>query len=461
MTSGRVVLTAVLMLSGCAAELDDSGPIRRALDEAARESDVPLHLLEAVGYVQSRFADHDVTLDNGFGPMNLVEREDIDSVGEAATLLGVSRETIKNDPAANIRGAAALLRVYVHEIAPDREATIDDWRLAVARLSGIVDRDLADEHAEEVLRVMRDGARVELPSGETVQVGARDGIGESESALTRAYPTIRWVAASSSNYTVGRSGNAINKIVIHTMQGSYSGSISWFQNPAAQVSAHYCVRSSDGQITQMVNEGNTAWHAGNSSYNRTSIGIEHEGFINNAAWYTDAMYQSSARLTCAIVARYNIPVDRQHIIAHKEVPGSTHTDPGPNWNWNKYMQLVRECVDGGQSTAPPPPSGCLYGDGLYCGNNGVPGDARNLYRCTAGSVALEKACVTCEKRPTGEPDRCAATKCPLGDGIYCGGNGVGGDTSKLYRCTAGTMTVVESCAKGCYRAPAGTADRCN
>ncbi|MEW2554914.1 N-acetylmuramoyl-L-alanine amidase, partial [Streptomyces zhihengii] len=33
---------------------------------------------------------------------------------------------------------------------------------------------------------------------------------------------------------------------------------------------------------------------------------------------------------------------------HVEVPGNDHTDPGPHWDWNRYMQLV-----GGSSTAPP------------------------------------------------------------------------------------------------------------
>src|SRR5690606_37754439 len=106
------------------------------------------------------------------------------------------------------------------------------------------------------------------------------------------------------------------------------------------VSAHYVIRSSDGQITQMVQDNDIAWHAGNSTYNRQSIGIEHEGYVNNASWYTNAMYQASANLTRWLCDTYNIPKDRAHILAHSEVPGATHTDPGPNWDWNYYMSLV-------------------------------------------------------------------------------------------------------------------------
>ena len=34
-------------------------------------------------------------------------------------------------------------------------------------------------------------------------------------------------------------------------------------------------------------------------------------------------------------------MDRAHIIAHSEVPGASHVDPGPGWNWDHYMALVR------------------------------------------------------------------------------------------------------------------------
>jgi N-acetyl-anhydromuramyl-L-alanine amidase AmpD len=109
-------------------------------------------------------------------------------------------------------------------------------------------------------------------------------------------------------------------VVIHTVQGSYGSCINWFQNPDANVSAHYVVRSSDGQITQMVREKDWAYHAGNSTYNRQSIGIEHEGYINNASWYTDAMYKASAALTRNICLKYGIPMDRAHIIGMWRYP---------------------------------------------------------------------------------------------------------------------------------------------
>lgn len=158
------------------------------------------------------------------------------------------------------------------------------------------------------------------------------------------YPSnIHQSPAYSGNYTSGRGGVSISTIVIHDMEGSYGSAISWFKNPASQVSAHYCIRSSDGDITQMVSEGNTAWHAGVYSYNQKAIGIEHEGYASDPGrWYTDVMYRRSAQLSAAITKRYGIAIDRSHIIGHAEVPPpNTHTDPGTGWDWNKYIGYVR------------------------------------------------------------------------------------------------------------------------
>lgn len=161
------------------------------------------------------------------------------------------------------------------------------------------------------------------------------------------YPSgIKWDAANSGNYMTGRSGSSIKRVVIHDMEGRYEGAISWFKNAASNVSAHYCIRSSDGDITQMVREQDTAYHAGNWTYNKESVGIEHEGWLSDPAkWYTDVMYRRSAQLTAAIAKRYGVAVSRTNIIGHAEVPPpNTHTDPGTGWDWSKYMTLVRSAM---------------------------------------------------------------------------------------------------------------------
>lgn len=156
--------------------------------------------------------------------------------------------------------------------------------------------------------------------------------------MAEDYTYANWDPAYSGNYTVGRGGNSVKYVIVHVIQGSYSGCISWFKNPSAKVSAHYVV-SKGGSVTQMVKESDTGWHAGNWTYNQKSIGIEHEGYVTDPS-FPDSMYISAAALVRDICNRHGIPKDRSHIIGHIEVPGATHTDPGANWNWTKFMTYV-------------------------------------------------------------------------------------------------------------------------
>jgi N-acetyl-anhydromuramyl-L-alanine amidase AmpD len=154
------------------------------------------------------------------------------------------------------------------------------------------------------------------------------------------YPPLDWIPAARTNYDVGRT-MAITAIVIHETDGSYLSALNWFRNPRSRVSAHYVVQAWGGGITQFVAEGDTAFHARNA--NPYTIGIEHEYNPRQAIWHTNAQYRSSALLVCAIARRYGIPIDRKHIVGHNELPGTDHSDPGPTWNWNYYMSLVRGC----------------------------------------------------------------------------------------------------------------------
>lgn len=155
------------------------------------------------------------------------------------------------------------------------------------------------------------------------------------------YTGARWVAASSANWRMADRPDdyAVDRVIVHVTQGSFDSAVKVFQNPAHGAAAHYIVRK-DGHVTQMIRELDVAFHAGNREFNERSVGIEHEGFVDKPENFTDAMYTASARLTARVCARYGIPVDREHIIGHVEVPGTDHTDPGEGWDWEKYMGLV-------------------------------------------------------------------------------------------------------------------------
>lgn len=168
------------------------------------------------------------------------------------------------------------------------------------------------------------------------------------------YAPAIWTPAPTCNYS-SRSGTPVSAITIHTVQGSYAGAISWAQNCSSNVSYHYVIRSSDGQVTQMVDEANKAWHVG--SENPYTIGYEHEGYVSSPSWYTTAMYNSSADLSRDICASgYGINPLRTYygasssstvtlgsctkIKGHQHYPSQTHTDPGIYWDWPRYYLLI-------------------------------------------------------------------------------------------------------------------------
>jgi hypothetical protein len=166
-----------------------------------------------------------------------------------------------------------------------------------------------------------------------------------------ARPPVVWSpAGSGANFTPALH-RRIDCIVIHaTDGGSLIGNVSWLAGDTSEASAHYVI-ARDGTIVQLVPLHDIAWHSGNRNVNLHSIGIEHVGDTHDPAGFTRAEYVSSARLVAWLVRRYDIPVDRRHIIGHYQVPdpyhpgllgGSDHhTDPGPYWRWGFYMRLVR------------------------------------------------------------------------------------------------------------------------
>ncbi|RAL26477.1 amidase [Thermoflavimicrobium daqui] len=321
--------------------------------QASIEYHVPVEILLAIGYAETRWMDHKGKPSqlNGFGIMHLAENPTNQTLVEASKLLKVDKETLKKDMKQNIRGAAAVLKQLAKQnnkgVIPKNLA---DWYTTVASYSHLSNKLTQKWYADDVFNFINQGVKRVIHQEEIILPPTKviPNRGDYENIVmpsaTPDYPNARWVAASSSNYTSANrpaDGNKINYVIIHTTQGSYAGAISWFQNPAAQVSAHYVIRSSDGQVTQMVQNKDIAWHAGNWTYNAQSIGIEHEGYVNDPAWYTDVMYRSSANLTRWLCDKYGIPKDRTRIIGHNQVPGATHTDPGTHWDWNYYMNLVK------------------------------------------------------------------------------------------------------------------------
>lgn len=158
------------------------------------------------------------------------------------------------------------------------------------------------------------------------------------------YPYAHWSLAH--NFTAANRPKdyRIDMVVVHVTQETFANTLKLFADANHNAAAHYVVRSKDGYQAQCVREHDIAWHAGNWGYNTRSVGIEHEGWIDQPEWFTDVMYRSSAYITASVCRRYGIPVDRSHIIGHVQVPGTDHHDPGKYWDWDKYLKLVRAAV---------------------------------------------------------------------------------------------------------------------
>lgn len=116
------------------------------------------------------------------------------------------------------------------------------------------------------------------------------------------------------NYTVGRDGTAVDRIVIHYIVGTLAAADATFANSASGVSAHYGI--GEGALHQYVSELNTSWHAGDFPMNQRSIGIEHSADVDRAP--SASTYEMSVDLCVNICQDYGLDPQTQ-IIGHSSV----------------------------------------------------------------------------------------------------------------------------------------------
>ena len=145
-----------------------------------------------------------------------------------------------------------------------------------------------------------------------------------------------------------KAGVKVDRIIIHTAQGTLNGTIAWFATPGRSppTAAHYIIGEA-GEIVQMVPDDKRCIHAGSPiepNWNDRSIGIEHAGFVDDGHPPSDAQLAASAKVTAIMCRKFGIPVDRTRILGHIEVPhratDAFHTDPGAEWPWARYMAMV-------------------------------------------------------------------------------------------------------------------------
>jgi N-acetylmuramoyl-L-alanine amidase len=341
---GGAGLAGVILLGGAGSRVlaQTGSSLKAEFESAAMEYGVPQELLLAMGYVNtlwempppeaSDYEEGDLHGRGAYGIMQLIEEPVGDSLSRASALTRLSEDKLKSDRAANILGGAAVLAEIQ---GPDRPAELNGWQGAVSAYGGI------DLYAEEVYETLQSGASATISTGESLELPPQAvEVPRTFSPEARGYRRAIWRPAHRRNYSNRNRGpKNIDLVVIHIAEGSYSGTISWFKKQRAKASAHYVV-GGKGKVAQCVRDEDIAWHAGNWTYNRRSIGIEHAGFASDRdAW--EGKYPTSAKLSAFLSRRYGIPVDRDHFVLHRNVPGVTKSCPGPHFDYDRYVRLVK------------------------------------------------------------------------------------------------------------------------
>lgn len=107
-----------------------------------------------------------------------------------------------------------------------------------------------------------------------------------------------------------------------------------------KVASHYLI-SRNGEIIQIVDDNDIAFHAGNSilkvdgrrNLNRSSIGIEIINTINSSP--NEEQYNALAELVKMLKDKYKI----KHIVGHNDIAPGRKTDPW-NFNWDYFSTLI-------------------------------------------------------------------------------------------------------------------------
>ncbi len=360
-------------------------PLEALFAQAAAEFKVPVQLLKAISYAETRweFVRGEQEFEGrapAFGLLALRGQR----VTDGAALAGVSEEAVRSDALANLRAGAALLSKFAAEAGIDR-ADLGAWAPVAVRLTDITDPDIQAHYIHnDVYAVLRSGEGAFTPEGkvavslEPTSVDAKFVLPRMQ-ALAAGPDYAASVWHPSPNFNSRPSGTDVSMIIIHTCEGNYAGCWGWLANSASGVSAHYVVNEGGTEISQLVRESDRAWHVGASydcglngsvscglngtSVNHFSVGIEHGGFASQAS-FPAGQIDASAKLSCDISKGQGIVRDSFHIVAHGRLQPATRTDPGPNWPWTSYISKIKSyCGDGGT------PTGAIVVDSNNANNN--------------------------------------------------------------------------------------------
>ena len=373
-----LLFVSMLSLTASAQKIQSTPYTTQLLDAfttASKAYNVPVDLLKAVAYEQTRYSniiESSTGKSTGdqppvYGVMGLRNDDWFGhSLLEGSKLINQPPEVVAINPYLNVQAAATLISSIADSLNIDR-TNLNNWRPVLEEFSGIPQKDIRPFFTFDVFKVLSDGSDlngVNIPKYSEVNMNQfspmvnpkskQKAVNSIQNIQSDDYGPAVW--SPSPNYY---NDNNFNQLfcVVHDTEGPFASSLSWLQNPASSASAHYIIRSSDGYIVQMVREKYAAWHV--VCWNRYMLGVEHEGYVSNPSYFTEAMYKASAGLFRHFIETYGIPLDSNHVIGHdqhlfpwwvnyinKNYPYidptcNSHTDPGKYWDWTHYFALIR------------------------------------------------------------------------------------------------------------------------
>jgi N-acetylmuramoyl-L-alanine amidase len=140
-------------------------------------------------------------------------------------------------------------------------------------------------------------------------------------------------------------GLPVTMLVLHyTGMLDAASAIARLTDGEAKVSAHYLV-AEDGQVVQMVDEDDRAWHAGKSYWrgitdvNSASVGIEivNPGHEWGYRPFPEAQVEAVIHLSKKIIHRHRIT--RGNVVGHSDVAPARKEDPGELFPWERLARL--------------------------------------------------------------------------------------------------------------------------
>ena len=343
--------------------------INKYFKQAAIEFQVPVEILKAVGQVQSNWVQISASQYGSWGVMGLIDNEFNNQIGFAANLLNVKTTLIKSDAKTNIRAAAALLQYYQ---GAKPKVTLNDWFEATRELTGLNDEEMKTSLALRFYKVVADGTKtislwneiieitgnnMTMPVAVTSTATTTNPLNRSIIGTNNPAPSVAAVdypgalsRITSCNFGSGRNGYGIDYYFVHYMsEGTYEGAISYFNTcRSSPTSAHYCIRNSDGQISQVVREADRSYSQGVVGYpqwNGAGVSTEHEVLATNLAmWDSQPMLNAAAALAINVCNRNGVPKVRRATNGNRGIYG--HNDVGntdcPNLTQARWTVLMNK-----------------------------------------------------------------------------------------------------------------------